>query len=370
MSLEFLWYVPNTVESGHRGDDTAEGWGSLEFSATIARTAEDHGFQGALVGAGWGRTDTFTLSTALAAVTRRFKPLIAVRPGYWQPAHFACAAATLDQLSEGRMLINIVTGRDDHAAYGDFEDRDEDRYARTREFMQLVRLLWTRENVSYHGRFFRVENSTCLPRPYQQPCPPLYFGGASAAAEQVAAAEADVQLMWGESLTMAAERVERLKHLSAACDREHPLEFGLRITTVARETSDAAWRDAEAKLAGWEGNLDRRVERNVTGKGSVGQQRLREMMAQGEVLDRCLWTRPAQVGTGAASTWLVGSYEEIAAALQDYVRLGITHFILSDTPYREEAQRVGEQVVSRVMDMEPALTPDPSPVGTGEGSLK
>jgi alkanesulfonate monooxygenase len=350
MSLEFLWYVPNTVESGHRGDDTAEGWGSLRFSAAIAQAAEEHGFDGALIGAGWGRTDTFTLGTALTAVTRRFKPLVATRPGYWQPAHFACAAATLDQLGEGRLLVNIVTGKDDHAAYGDFEDRDEDRYARTREFMQIVRRLWTEETVSYEGRFFRVENSTCLPRPYQQPCPPLYFGGASAAAEQVAAAEADVQLMWGESLAMAAERIDRLKRLSADCDRARPLEFGLRITTVVRERSEQAWRDAEAKLAGWEGNLDRRVERNVTGKGSVGQQRLREMMAQGEVLDRCLWTRPAQVGTGAASTWLVGSYEEVAAALQDYVRLGITHFILSDTPYLDEAVRVGDNVLTRIAD--------------------
>jgi alkanesulfonate monooxygenase len=351
MSLQFLWYVPNTVESGHRGDDTAEGWGSLEFAAGVARAAEEHGFDGALIGAGWGRTDTFTLCTALAAVTGRFKPLAAIRPGYWQPAHFACAATTLDQLSEGRLLVNIVTGRDDHAAYGDFEDRDEDRYARTREFMQLVRLLWTRENVTYDGRFFRVKNSTCLPRPYQRPHPPLYFGGASPAAEQVAAAEADVQLMWGESLAMAAERIERLKRLSAACDRERPLEFGLRITVVVRESSDAAWHDAEAKLSGWEGALDRRIERNVTGKGSVGQARLREMTAQGEVLDRCLWTRPATFGTGAASTWLVGSYDEVAASLRDYVSLGITRFILSDTPYKDEAVRVGANVLPRLLAM-------------------
>ncbi|MGH2588155.1 MAG: LLM class flavin-dependent oxidoreductase, partial [Dehalococcoidia bacterium] len=160
MDLEFLWYVPNTVESGHRGDDTAEGWGSLEFSAGIARAAEEHGFHGALIGAGWGRTDCFTLGTALAAVTRRFKPLVAVRPGYWQPALFACAAATLDQLSGGRLLVNIITGKDNHWEYGDFEAEDEARYARTREFMQLVRLLWTREHVDHSGRFYQVKDST------------------------------------------------------------------------------------------------------------------------------------------------------------------------------------------------------------------
>jgi alkanesulfonate monooxygenase len=352
MSLEFLWYVPNTVESGHRGDDTKEGWGTLEFSASIARAAEEHGFAGALIGTGWGRTDTFTMSTALAAATRRFKPLIATRPGYWSPAQFACAAATLDQLSLGRVLINIVTGKDDYWAYGDTVDNDADRYARTREFMQLARRLWTEENVTYTGRFYRVERSTCLPRPYQRPHPPLYFGGASPAAEQVAAAEADVQLMWGESLTMAAERIDRLRTMSAAYDRAQPLEFGLRITVVVRDTSDEAWRDAEAKLAGWEGQLDRRIERNYTGRGSVGQQRLRDMLAQGEVLDSCLWTRPATVGTGAATTWLVGSADDIVTALRAYVALGVTHFILSDTPYRDEAVRVGDMVVARMQAAE------------------
>ncbi len=348
MGLEFLWYLPNTVESGHRGDDTAEGWGTLEFSAEIAEAVEQHGFAGALIGTGWGRPDTFVLATALAARTRTFKPLVALRPGYWQPAQFACAAATLDQLSSGRLLVNIVSGKDDHRAYGDFDDESEDRYARTREFMQLVRKLWTEEVVTYSGRFYRVERSTCQPRPYRQPGPPLYFGGASPAAEQVAAAEADVQLMWGETLSMAAERIDRLRTLSAATDRALPLEYGLRITVVVRSTSEEAWRAAEEKLHGWEGVLDRRVERNRTGAGSVGQQRLLELAASGEVQDSCLWTAPVKYGTGAASTWLVGSAQEVATALQAYVKLGVTHFILSDTPYREEAVRVGDQVLGLV----------------------
>jgi alkanesulfonate monooxygenase len=348
MALEFLWYVPNTVESGHRGDDTAEGWGSLDFSTTIAQTAADHGFSGALIGSGWGRTDTFTLATALAARTQRFKPLVATRPGYWQPAQFACAAATLDQLSEGRLLVNVVTGKDDHRAYGDFADEPSGRYARTREFMHLVRLLWTREDVSFAGDYYRVEHSTLLPRPFQQPHPPLYFGGASDAAEEVAAAEADVQLMWGEPLAMAAERIERLTRLSALSERERPLEFGLRVTVVVRADAAEAWRAAETKLRGWEGNLDRRLEKNLTGTGSVGQQRLRELAGRGEVLDRCLWVEPTRYGTGAASTWLVGSADEVVASLRDYIAIGMTHFILSDTPYLDEAARVGDLVVSRL----------------------
>ncbi len=129
MSLEFLWYIPNTVEAGHRGDDEANQWTSLDVSAELAYSAEDHGWGGALLGTGWGRPDTFTVATSLAARTTRFKPLIAIRPGYWRPAHFASAAATLDQLSKGRVLVNIVSGQDNLAAYGDNEGDQAERYA-------------------------------------------------------------------------------------------------------------------------------------------------------------------------------------------------------------------------------------------------
>ena len=86
---EFLWYIPNTVEAGIRGDDVATGWADLDRSVTLARMTEDHGWGGALFGTSWGRPDTFTVATAIAARTTTFQPLIAIRPGYWQPAHFA-----------------------------------------------------------------------------------------------------------------------------------------------------------------------------------------------------------------------------------------------------------------------------------------
>jgi alkanesulfonate monooxygenase len=163
---EYLWYIPNIVEPGHRGDDTRDGWGSIEYSTDLARTAEQHGWGGALLGTGWGRPDTFTVATALAARTATFKPLIAICPGYWQPAHFASAAATLDQLSRGRVLVNIVSGLDHLAAYGDVNTDPAQRYARTAEFLQLVRRLWTEEDVTLRGEHFSVESSTVTPRPY------------------------------------------------------------------------------------------------------------------------------------------------------------------------------------------------------------
>src|ERR1051325_2352097 len=133
--MTFLWYIPNQVDPGHRGDATVQGHDGIGRLPELARLTEDHGWAGALIGTGWGRPDTFTVATALAARTTTFKPLAAIRPGYWQPAHFASAAATLDHLSGGRLLVNIVSGQDNLAAYGDLEGDQAQRYARTKEFM-------------------------------------------------------------------------------------------------------------------------------------------------------------------------------------------------------------------------------------------
>lgn len=352
MSQEFLWYVPNTLQAGHRGDDVAEGLSNLQRSTELALLAEAHGWGGALIGTGWGRPDTFTVATALAARTTTFQPLIAIRPGFWRPAQFASAAATLDQITEGRVLVNIVSGLDQLAAYGDEEGDQPQRYSRTKEFIHLVRQLWTSEAVTFRGEHFWVEGSTLAQRPYRAEegrHPRLYFGGASAAAEAVSAAEADVQLFWGEPLAGIEERIERLQKLSESLGRVHaPLEFGLRITTVVRETSDEAWHDAEAKV-------EKMAAATPAGRGfargrqAVGQQRLLELAARGEVLDSCLYTTPGKYGGGgAATTWLVGSYDEVADALGRYRDLGITHFVLSDTPYREETVRVGDHLLPRL----------------------
>jgi alkanesulfonate monooxygenase len=351
---EFLWYIPNTVEPGHRGDDTVDGWGSLDYSVELAAAAERHGWGGALIGAGWGRPDTFTVATAIAARTTTFRPLVAVRPGYWQPAHFASAAATLDRLSGGRLYVNVVTGVDDLAAYGDGEFDPARRYDRTREFLQLVRRLWHEDDVTFTGEFFRVERSTVAPRPTGGRHPRLYFGGASSAAEAVAATEADVQLFWGEPLDGIAERISRLRELEQRLGRTHPpLEFGLRITTVVRDTTGEAWHAAESRVEQLAGRRDEPLRGSHD--GSVGQQRLRDLADRGDVLDSCLYTAPGRYGGGGAgTTWLVGSAEDVAAALRRYADLGVTHFILSDTPYRQEVERVGDRLLGLLREAHPA----------------
>lgn len=351
---EFLWYIPNDVKPGHRGDSAVENHNSLETLTAHAKALEEHGWKGALVGTGWGRPDTFTVATALAARTTSFEPLIAIRPGYWRPAHFASAAATLDQLTGGRVRVNIVSGKDNLEAYGDSEGDQTHRYARTREFMRLVRRLWTEENVTYAGEHFRVTGSTVVPRIEprgDRRHPKLYFGGASEAAERVSATEADVQLFWGEPLEGVRERIERLKALSKELDRDlPPLQFGLRITTLVRDTTEQAWADAEAKVA--EMARNKGVGWNDHRQSiAVGQRRLFDLHRQGDVLDDNLYTAPGKFGGGGAgTTWLVGSAEDVARSLRKYRDLGITHFVLSDTPYLSEIKRQGNQLLPLLRD--------------------
>lgn len=354
MTSEFLWYLPNFVETGHRGDtaSTEDGYGTLDYQVDLARRVEDHGWAGALLGTSWGRPDTFTVATALAARTTTFNPLIAIRPGYWRPAHFASSAATLDQLSGGRVRVNIVSGQDSLAAYGDVEGDQPQRYARTKEFMRLVRRLWTEEGVTYRGEHFFVEDSTIAPRPVARegrPHPTLYFGGASAAAEAVSATESDVQLFWGEPLDGIEERITRLRALEQSLERDlPPLEFGLRITTLIRDTTEQAWHDAEEKVAQMAAKTDRPMRRSGP---AVGQQRLLDLAARGDVLDSCLYTAPGRFGGGGAgTTWLVGSAEDVATALRRYQDLGVSHFVLSDTPYRTEIARVGDTLLPRLRE--------------------
>lgn len=351
---EYLWYIPNDVKAGHRGDAAVESHNSLETLLSHAKALEENGWKGALIGTGWGRPDTFTVASALAANTTTFEPLIAIRPGYWQPAHFASAAATLDHLTGGRVRINVVSGQDNLAAYGDTEGDSAQRYARTKEFMRLVRKLWTEENVTYSGEYFSVAGSSVAPRinvSGSRRHPKLYFGGASEAAERVSATEADVQLFWGEPLAQVQERIDRLKKLSRTLDRDlPPLEFGLRITTLVRDTTEQAWSDAQAKVAemaktsgaGW---------KDHHGPVAVGQQRLLDLNNRGDVLDDNLYTAPGKFGAGGAgTTWLVGSAAEVAHSLRKYRDLGITYFVLSDTPYLSEIKRQGQQLIPLLRD--------------------
>ena len=342
MTIDFGWFLPTMGDTEIIGPPTREA--TLDYLVQVARTAEDAGFVFALVPVGTTCEDAWLASSMVAARTDKLKFLVAMRPGFVAPTVAAKMSNTVDQLSRGRVLINIVTGGfpAELAADGDFTEHDA-RYERTQEFMQVVRKAWTEPRSWHHeGRFFKVEKGNVFQKPFQKPHPPFYFGGASDAAKVVGAEEADVYLLWGETVPMVRERIADMRARAAAIGRT--LRFGMRILVCVRETEEEARAAAQAMVAEVPPEFENMMAKHHSGADSEGEKRQRELTAQGEWLGPNLWTGigRARLGVGTAR---VGSGENVAARLREYIAEGIDTFILSGYPHLEEAERFGRYVM-------------------------
>ncbi len=245
MTLKVHWFLPTNgdsryvVRGGHGAGRThGERPASVPYLGQVARSAEQLGFEGALTPTGAWCDDAWLTTAMLSSVSERLKFLVAFRPGMTSPTLAAQMAGTFQNLSGGRLLLNVVTGGEssEQRAYGDFLDKDA-RYARCDEFLSVVRALWAGETVTSTGEHIHVENATLSQRP--DPVPDIYFGGSSPAAGKVAARHADVYLTWGEPPAAVAEKIEWVRKLAADEGRE--VRFGIRLHTITRDTADEAW---------------------------------------------------------------------------------------------------------------------------------
>lgn len=344
MAIDFGWFLPTMGDSEVIGPPTREP--TIDYLVDVAKAAEDSAFNFALIPVGTTCQDAWLVAALVGARTERLKFLVAMRPGFIAPTVAAKMSNTLDQQLKGRVLINVVTGGFpvELNADGDFLDHDR-RYERTQEFMQVVRKAWTLgKGWDHEGRYYQVKGGFVFPEPYQKPHPPFYFGGASDAAKVVGAEEADVYLLWGETVDMVRERIEDMKQRAAAAGRE--LRFGLRIHVVARETDAEARAAAEALVSEIPERFQQMMQKHHAGGESEGERRQRQLVAAAEDgwLTEHLWSGIGQARLGVG-TALVGSGESIARCLQEYIDLGIDTFILSGYPHREEAERFGKYVM-------------------------
>ena len=318
----------------------------LDYLHQIAQAADDLGYFGVLLPTGKSCEDSWMVASALAPLTERLRFLVAVRPGLQTPTVAARMTATLDRISGGRLLINVVTGGDPVENKGDglFLSHDE-RYAVTREFLDVYRALLAGETVNYSGQHIRVEDGRLLFAPVQKPHPPLYFGGSSDAGIDVAAEQVDKYLTWGEP--PGAGRARRSRRSSAAGAQEgRSLSFGIRLHVIVRETSGGGLgggRQADQPSRRCD---DRHGAERLRAHGfgrpepHGGAARRQARQARGQ---------PQSVGgvglvRGGAGTALVGDPETVAARMKEYMALGIDTFILSGYPHLEEAYRFAELV--------------------------
>ncbi len=317
---------------------------SREYLAHVAQACDHLGYDAMLTPCGTGCEDAWLATAALLPLTRRIKFLVAFRPALLTPTLAAQMASTYQRMSGGRLLVNIVTGAEpaELARFGIHESK-ETRYAQTAEFIQVMRGAWSGEPFDFAGEFFQVEGAATRDMPAPQP--EIYFGGASAAAEAVAAEHVDVYLAWGEPPAMVAERVERMRALAA--DAGRTLTLGIRFHVIARPSAAEAWSAANTLVDAMDPADIADAQRDFAATQSVGQRRMAEL--HGGDRDQLLLHPNVWAGVGlvrgGVGTALVGSHEEVAERMLEYHALGFDEFILSGYPHLEEAYWFGEGVM-------------------------
>jgi alkanesulfonate monooxygenase len=362
------WFLPTSGDGSGVGDGTRTGVvapghrpPTLDYLALVARAADELGFDGVLTPTGTWCEDAWLTTAALIRETRSLRFLVAFRPGLVTPTLAAQMAATFQRLSGGRAALNVVTGGEEaeQRRFGDWLDHDA-RYARTDEFLEIVRGAFGDRPFDFSGEHFRVEGATVLGAP--SPAPTIYFGGASPAAERVAARHADVYLLWGEPPAMIAERIARVRARAAALGRR--IRFGLRVHVVTRARARDAWAITDRWLEQMEPAAIERAQARLRASSSVGQQRM--LALHGGRRERLevsanLWAGVGLV-RGNAGTALVGSHEEVAERIREYQALGVDELILSGYPHLEEAYAVAEGVVPLLDRFAPTTRGDDMPM--------
>ncbi|TGB00079.1 LLM class flavin-dependent oxidoreductase [Streptomyces sp. MZ04] len=354
MPVEFLGIAATNEGS----EVTARSGASFDkdYTLRLARAHEDHGWDRVLFAYGSGSPDPSPAAAYIAARTDKLQILVAHRPNVSYPTFAAKTFATLDRISDGRLAVHFITGGNDHEQQreGDFLTKDE-RYARTREAIQIIKKAWTsHEPFDHEGAHYRFKDFVSDTFPVQQPHPRVSFGGSSPAAYAAGGAEADIYCLWGEPLAQTAEQIESVKAAARAAGRTDVPKIQVAFRPIIAPTEELAWEKAHATLARIKARkagtpLSRRHP--LKNPENSGSQRLLAVAASGERHDRALWTPTASETGGAGnSTALVGTPETVAQALLDYYDLGVD--ILSARGYDllDDAIDFGRHVIPIVRE--------------------
>src|SRR6202046_4550221 len=359
MSLRFHWFLPTSgdgraiIGRGHSlplgssggalataaetngsrvtGAAMADRPPSLEYLGQIARSAEQLGFEAVLTPTGTWCEDAWLVTAALISQTERLKFLVAFRPGLTSPTLAAQMAATYQRISRGRLMLNVVTGGhgDEEAPVGGFGPHDE-RYARTGEFLEVIRGAWSGKPFDFTGDHYRVEGAAVMAPP--EPPPDVYFGGSSPAAGPVAARYVDVYLTWGEPPEQVAKKLDWIRGLAAAQGRT--VRVGIRLHVITRDSAAEAWAEADKLLSYLDPAEVANAQKVLAKSESVGQQRMLELhenfRGSGSAADLEIYPNLwAGVGLvrGGAGTALVGSHSQVAGLIGGHAALGIDEVI-------------------------------------------
>ncbi len=370
--MNIFWFLPIHGDGHYLGTQHGARAVDHHYLKQIAQAADNLGYGGVLIPTGRSCEDSWIVASSLIAATRRLKFLVALRPSTISPTVQARQAATLDRLSEGRLLVNIVAGGDsaDLEADGTFLSHDE-RYEHAREFIDIWTRLMQGEEVTHEGKHLKVKGAKLLFPPVQKPHPPLYFGGSSDAAHDLAAEKVELYLTWGEPPAEVEKKFADVRKRAEALGRK--VKFGVRLHVIPRETNDQAWAAAEDLIKYLDDETIAKAQSAFANMDSEGQRRMRALHGGSRSkleISPNLW---AGVGLarGGAGTALVGDGETIARRLKEYQDIGAETFVLSGYPHLEEAYRFAELVFPHVGIQAPSRLANPnlvSPFGEVVGN--
>ncbi|WP_244849458.1 FMNH2-dependent alkanesulfonate monooxygenase [Caballeronia sp. SL2Y3] len=347
--MNVFWFIPTHGDSRYLGTSQGARAADYDYFRQIAVAADTLGYEGVLLPTGRSCEDAWVVASSLIPATRRLKFLVAIRPGLSSPGLSARMASTFDRLSNGRLLINVVTGGDPNELAGDgvFESHDT-RYEITDEFLSIWRGLLESSHekgtFDFAGKHLRTEGGKVLYPPVQRPHPPLWFGGSSAAAHEIAAKHIDTYLTWGEPPAEVEKKLADIRRRAEAEGRS--IRFGIRLHVIVRETEAEAWADADKLISKLDDETIQRAQAQFSKMDSEGQRRMAAL--HGGKRDKLevyphLWAGVGLV-RGGAGTALVGNPQQVAGLMKQYAELGIETFILSGYPHLEESYRFAELV--------------------------
>ncbi|MEM6705925.1 MAG: LLM class flavin-dependent oxidoreductase [Acidobacteriota bacterium] len=343
--LEFGWFLPTSgdTEAFGEGADTIPS--SMEAFEETTLAAEQAGFSYLLVPVQTLCWEAWVTSAMIVGRSQSIRPLVAARPGYIQPTLLAKMISTFDQLSGGRLCINLIAGASEKEARADgVHLSKQERYILMDETVELLKRLWTEPKpVTFEGEMVQCQGARCVPRCLQEPHPPFYLGGGSEQAAEISAKHSHVHLFWGDRPERIAEQIGALRERAAQHGRENELGFGMRLQIVVRDTEEEAWAAANRLIEGASDNW-----RDMIGKLWSSSEANRRMKELSEVEDYRLgphlWTGLTTVRPGAGVA-VVGNPQQVADTLREFVDAGCHSFCLSGYPHAREAERFGRDVM-------------------------
>ncbi len=349
MSVEFIGMLG--TQSGSEIHPPSGPLVDKTYIRAMAQTHEKSGFDRVLIGYGSIAPDGFLLASYVAGVTEQLKLLLAHRPGFIAPTLAARKLATLDHFSDGRAAVHIITGGSnaEQQRDGDYLHHDE-RYARSDEYLDVVKKVWNATApVDHEGPYYKFQGLISVVKPLHTPQIPIYFGGSSDAAIEVAGKHADVYALWGESLAQVQETLNKVRAAAARHGRADKIRFSLSLRPVLAATEAQAWARADTILQRAKANHAKLFRFSNNAPENIGSKRLLEAAANGRVLDKRLWTEIAGVtGAQGNSTGLVGTPEQVAEALLEYYNIGITTFLIRGFDPLEDATDYGRELIPLV----------------------